>query len=85
MFNINSNIIKINEEKVMEYNKVIIDVLRRYKENNNNDNIEKAFFEIEELDNISSGNNLINLEKLFFDETLREMREEPFIKKVKLI
>ena len=85
MFNINSNIIEINEEKVMEYNKAIIGVLRRYKENNNNDNTEKALFEIEKLDNIPSGNSLINLEKSVSDDTLREMREEPFIKKVKLV
>ena len=55
-----------------------------YKEKDNNDKTEKALFEIEKLDNIPSGNNLINLGKIITDDTFRDMKVEPYINKVQL-
>ena len=83
-YKINNNMAEINEENISNYIKSITTILRRYKERDNMDKTEKSLFEIEKLDNIPSGNNLINLGKIISDDTFREMKDEPYIKKVQL-
>ena len=39
----NKNIIEVNEQNVSSYIRALISVLRRYKEKDNTDNIEKVF------------------------------------------
>lgn len=80
----NNNIIEINEDNIVDYNKAVINILRRYKDYDNNAKTEKALFEIDKLNSLPLGNNLMNLGKIVSDDTFREMREEPFIKKIKL-
>ena len=81
---INNNINLINEENVHNYIKSLLNVLRRYKEKDNNDKTEKGIFEISECNNIPLNVNLENLGKMITDESIREIKEEPYIKKIKL-
>ena len=78
------NSYEINEEYLQNYIKAILNVLRRYKDKDNNNNIEKALFETKKLNNIPSKDNLKNLENIITDNSLRDIKEEPFIKKIKL-
>ncbi len=80
----NKNIYEINENNVSSYIRALISVLRRYKEKDNTDKIEKAIFEVKELNNIPLNENLENLGKIITDETLREIKEEPYVKKIQL-
>ena len=84
LYIINNNVIEINEENIISYIKAILNVLRRYKDKDNNDKTEKAIFEVQELNNIPLDDNLTNLGKMISDDTLKEIREEPYIKKIKL-
>ena len=79
---INNN--KINEENLNNYIKSLLNVLRRYKEKDNNDKTEKGIFEIPECNNIPLNTNLEKLGKMITDESIREIKEEPYIKKNKL-
>ena len=78
------NVYEINEEYLLIYIKAILNVLRRYKEKDNNDKIEKAIFELKKLNNIPSKENLKNLSNIVIDNFLREIKEEPYAKKIKL-
>ena len=78
------NSYEINEEYLQNYIKAILNVLRRYKDKDNNNNTEKALFETKKLNNIPSKENLKNLENIITDNSLRDIKEEPFIKKIKL-
>ena len=80
----NKNIYEVNENNVSSYIRALISVLRRYKEKDNTDKIEKAIFEVKELNNIPLNENLENLGKIITEETLREIKEEPFVIKIKL-
>ena len=80
----NKNIFGINEEYIKLYIKSILNVLRRTKYNNNNNIIEKSIFEIKELNNIPSKDNLKNLGNILMDNSLSEIKEEPFTKKIKM-
>ena len=76
------NSYEINEEYLQNYIKAILNVLRRYKDKDNNNNTEKELFETKELNNIPSKDNLKNLENIITDNSLRDIKEEPFIKKL---
>ena len=78
------NSYEINEEYLKNYIKAILNVLRRYKDKDNNNNTEKALFETKKLNNIPSKDNFKNLENIITDNSLRDIKEEPFIKKIKL-
>ena len=78
------NILEINEKYVEDYIKSIINVLRRYKKDNNNIKTEKSIYEIAELKNVPIDKNLADFEVMIKDNSLKEIREEPFIKKIKL-
>ena len=78
------NNLEINEQNVMAYIKSIINVLRRFKEKDNNDKTEKSIFEVKELKNIPLNKNLTNFGIMINDNSLREIKEEPYIKKIKL-
>ena len=80
----NENIFGINEENLNSYIKSIINILRRNKDKDNNNKIEKSIFEIKELNNISFKYNLKNLGNILKDNSLREIKEEPFTKKIKM-
>ncbi len=70
------------EENIEVDIKTIVLVLRRVKEKDNNDEIEKGNFEIKKLGSIYES--IENLEKIFSDNSLREIKEEPYVKKIKL-
>ena len=78
------NNLEINENNVNAFIKSIINVLRRSKMNDNNDRTEKSIFELKELKNIPLDKNLENFAKMMGDTSLREIKDEPFIKKIKL-
>ena len=78
------NNLEINEQNVMAYIKSIINVLRRIKEKDNNSKTEKPIFEVNELNNIPLNKNLTNFGTMITDNSLKEIKEEPFIKKIKL-
>ena len=84
------NAFDINEENINVYVKKILSVLRRYKDKDNNSKTEKAFFDINELQIQSielkelNDNVLSNFGKMISDNTLRDIKEEPYIKKIKL-
>ena len=54
---INNNYNEINEENVNNYIKSLLNVLRRYKEKDNNDKTKKGIFEIPEWNNNQTGEN----------------------------
>ena len=80
----NKDIFEINEEYINLYIKSILNVLRRYKDKDNNNKIEKSYFEIKELNNIPSKENLKNLGNILIDNSFREIKEEPYTKKIKM-
>ena len=86
----NKNIYDINEENVISYIKSILNVLRRYKDKDNNREIEKSIFEIKELKNFQNislkefQDNLENIGKMCTDNSLREIKEDPYVKKIKM-
>ena len=61
------DIFEINAKEINQYIKSILNVLRRY----NNNKIEKPIFEIKELNNIPSKDNLKNLGNILIDNSLR--------------
>ena len=86
----NGNAFDINEDNIMAYVKQILSVLRRYKDKDNNCKTEKIFFDINalqmqniELDELKD-NVLSNFEKMISDNALRDIKEDPYIKKIKL-
>ena len=80
----NKNYSEINEENVKEYIISMVSVLRRLKESDHNEKTEKAVFEIDELNNIPLNENLENLGKMILDNSLRQLKEDPYLKKIKL-
>ena len=64
--------------------KALLNVLRRYKEKDNNDSSEKSIFEIPECNSIPLNTNLENFKKMIADESIRQIKEEPYIKIIKL-
>ena len=80
----NENMFEINEENLNSYIKSILNVLRRNKVKDNNNKIEKPNFEIKELNNIPSRDNLKCLENFLINNCLREIKEEPYYKKIEL-
>ena len=86
-----NNIYEINENNVMLYIKKILSILRIYKDKDNNSKTEKSIFEVNSLPQIQNfsedelENNLFtNFEKMISDNNLRDIKEEPYIKKNKL-
>ena len=73
---------KVIEKNVEDYIKGLVSVLRRVKEKDNDDKIENACFEIEKLGSIYES--IETLEKIFSDNSLREIKEEPYVKKIQL-
>jgi len=80
----NENILKINEENLNSYIKSVLNILRRNKVKDNNNKIEKPNFEIKELNNIPSRDNLKNLENILINNSLRGIKDEPYTKKIKM-
>ena len=80
----NKNTFEINEEYLKIYIKSILNVLRRTNDNDNKNKIEKSHFEIKELNNIPSKDYLKNLGNILIDNPLRELKEEPYTKKIKM-
>ena len=78
------NNLEINEQNIMIYIKSIINVLRRIKQKDNNEKTEKSIFEVKELKNIPLEKNLTNFGAMIGDNSLKEIREEPYVKKIKL-
>ena len=82
----------INEENVREYVKQILNVLRRYKDKDNDNKTEKALFNINtiQIQNIEDkelkDNILPKFERMILDpeNPLKKINEEPYIKKIKL-
>ena len=77
----NENIFEINGENLNSYIKSILNILRRYKDKDNNNKIEKSIFEIKDLNNIPSKDNLKNLGNILINNSFREIKEEPYTKK----
>ena len=71
----------INDDNAYNYIKELINVLRRYKDKDN-DKTERSYFEIPQCKNISLNDNLTNLGKMISDDSLREIKEESYIKKL---
>ena len=67
------------EENIEVDIKTIVSVLRRVKEKDNNDEIEKGNFEIKNLGSIYES--IENLEKIFSDNPFKEIKEELYVKK----
>ena len=91
LYIIKKNVYEINENNIMGYTKQIINILRRYKDKDNNNKTEKSLFEVNSLPQIQNlsledpeNNMLSNFVKMIADNTLRDIREEPYIKKIKL-
>lgn len=63
-------IFEINEKEKNQYIKSILNVLRKYIDNDNNNKIEKSIFEIKKLNNIPSKDNLKNLGNILIDNSL---------------
>ena len=61
------------EENIEVDIKTIVSVLRRVKEKDNNDEIEKGNFEIKKLGSIYES--IENLEKIFSDNPLRKLKK----------
>jgi len=80
----NENIFWINEENLNSYIKLILNILKRNKDKDNNNKIEKPIFKIKEFNNISFKYNLKNLENILKDNSLREIKDEPYTKKIKI-
>jgi hypothetical protein len=74
--------IKINEENLHNYIKAIVNALRRYEKKDNNDETEKGIFKIDKCNNIPSKENLENIGKMITDKSIKEIKEEPYFKKI---
>ena len=81
----NGNNFEINEDNVMAYIKSIINVLQRVKKIDSNEKIEKPIFEIKELNNTPSSKIITNLESMLRDNHLKKIKDEPYIKNIKLL
>ena len=86
-----NNVYEINEKNVMLYIKQMLSILRIYKDKDNNSKTEKCIFEVNSLPQMQNysvdelENNLFsNFEKMISDNNLRDIKEEPYIKKIKL-
>ncbi len=69
----NKNDYQVIEENIEAYIKTIVLVFRRFKEKDNNDEIEKGNFEIKKLGSIYES--IENLEKIFSDDPLRKLKK----------
>ena len=69
----NKNDYQVIEENIEAYIKTIVLVLRRVKEKDNNDEIEKGNFEIKKIGSIYES--IENLEKIFSDNPLRKLKK----------
>lgn len=70
----------INDDNAYNYIKELINVLRRYKDKDN-DKTERSYFEIPQCKNISLNDNLKIVGKNISDDSLLEIKEESYIKK----
>ena len=80
----NDNKFEINEKYINPYIKSTINVLRRNKNNDNDYIIEKSLIEIKEINNIPSKGNSNHLGNILIDNYLREIKDEPYTKKIKM-
>ena len=75
----NNKTLEINEESISNMIKVIISVLIKNKEGDNNDKIEKSIFNFENLNKISLNEYLSNLKGIISDNSYGEKKEDPYI------
>ena len=71
----NKNDYQLIEENIEVDIKTIVSIIRRFKEKDNNDEIEKGNFEIKNLGSIYES--IEKLEKISSDNPLREIKEKP--------
>ena len=76
--------IKINEENLNNYIKAIVNALIRYEKKDNDDITEIGIFKIDKCNNIPSNENLENIGKMIKDKSIKEIKEEPYFKKISL-